>query len=144
MTRASNARRKRNLLAYENSLQLARRDVNPNFKRFNFTINSYSSFLWKTGYSSRLLWNNSWSDVKFDKQRRTTLLRRKRWPQATNNDFVENRWTKRPPSTFKRFVVSSWEVFGAEFLLENEYTIELLSGVNSNYPAVFKIISGRR
>ena len=35
-------------------------------------------------------------------------------------------------------------MFGAEFLLENEYTIELLSEVNSNYPAVFKIISGRR
>ena len=35
-------------------------------------------------------------------------------------------------------------MFGAEFLLENEYTIELLSGVNSNYPAVFKIVSGRR
>ena len=25
-----------------------------------------------------------------------------------------------------RFVVSSWEVFGAEFLLENEYTVKLM------------------
>ena len=34
-------------------------------------------------------------------------------------------------------------MFDAELLLEIEYTIELLSEVNSNYPAVFKINNER-
>ena len=67
MTRASKARRKRILLAYENSLQLARRDVNPNFKRVILRLIRIAPFCGKLDTVQAYF--EKTSEVMFDKVR---------------------------------------------------------------------------